>query len=83
MLAERASDPSVLIVPWITEGYHQTNAGKLAISLPDAAELAKYEQLEIVVKETCTPGSRFPVHTGVCPAWDVGHKVTMCEAVLN
>lgn len=79
LLAAREADPDVLIVPWVTTGHEQTDEGRLAIELPDADTMAKYDRVEIVVKETCEPGSRFPVHFGVCPAWDVGHKISLCE----
>ncbi|MCO4773091.1 MAG: hypothetical protein KDA24_23860 [Deltaproteobacteria bacterium] len=73
-----AADPDVLIVPWLTTGYDQTATGVFPIELPSAADMARYDRMEIVVKETCEPGARFPVHYGLCPAWDVGHKVTLC-----
>ncbi|MEM6929311.1 MAG: peptide-N-glycosidase F-related protein [Myxococcota bacterium] len=64
---------------WLTEGYVETDEGVHPIALPPAADLQRYDRMEIVVKETCEPGSRFPVHFGVCPAWDVGHKITLCD----
>lgn len=79
-LAAQADDGDVLIVPWVTEGYEQTDEGRLAIELPPAEDMARFDRVEIVVKEVCLPGSRFPVHFGVCPAWDVGHKITLCAS---
>ncbi|MEM7154749.1 MAG: peptide-N-glycosidase F-related protein [Myxococcota bacterium] len=79
-LEAEARDPDVLIVPWVTEGFDQTDEGRLAIELPSAEEMARYDRMEIVVKETCGEGARFPVHFGLCPAWDVGHKISLCEA---
>ncbi len=78
-LAAQNQAGNVLVVPWVKNGYNETNEGKLSIALPSAAEMAKYDRVEIVVKEVCEPGSRFPVHYGVCPAWDVGHKIKLCE----
>ena len=78
-LEAEAQDPDVLVVPWITEGHGQTDEGRFPIELPPAEDMAKYDRVEIVVKETCEPGLRFPVHFGGCPAWDVGHKITICE----
>ena len=78
-MAEQDADPDVLVVPWLTTGYDQTADGVFPIELPPASEMARFDRMEIVVRETCEPGSRFPVHFGVCPAWDVGHKVTLCD----
>jgi len=77
-VAHDATDPDTLVVPWITTGWDQTTNGAFPIQLPPAADMARFDRLELVIKETCEPGSRFPVHYGVCPAWDVGHKVTLC-----
>lgn len=78
-LATEAADPNVLVVPWVRTGWDETDEGRLPIELPSADEMARFDRMEIVVKETCEPGSRFPVHFGVCPAWDVGHKITYCD----
>ncbi|MEM9113461.1 MAG: peptide-N-glycosidase F-related protein [Myxococcota bacterium] len=78
-LAREEADPNVLVVPWLTEGHAETDEGRFPIQLPTAAEMQRFDRVEIVVKETCAPDARFPVHFGVCPAWDVGHKVTLCQ----
>jgi fibro-slime domain-containing protein len=78
-LAAQEQDPDVLVVPWMREGYVETADGALPVELPSAEEMARFDRMEIVVKETCEPGSRFPVHYGGCPAWDVGHKITLCD----
>ncbi|MEM1416994.1 MAG: peptide-N-glycosidase F-related protein [Myxococcota bacterium] len=78
-LAREDADPDVLVVPWVTEGWEQTDEGRLPLMLPTAAEMARFDRVEIVLKETCGEGARFPVHFGFCPAWDVGHKITLCE----
>ena len=79
-LAREDADPDVLVVPWVTEGWAQTEEGRLAVSLPPASEMARFDRVEIVLKEPCGTDARFPVHFGLCPAWDVGHKITLCAS---
>ena len=77
-LAEDATRDDILIVPWLEVGHSETEEGAFDLQLPSAEEMAKYDRVEIVVKESC--GDRFPVHLGVCPEWDVGAQIGLCPS---